>query len=100
MEGAGLRVLPEAFPDRAYLPDGTLVPRNRPGALLDDQTTIAERAVRLAREGVVSAVDGSHLRLEPATLHLHGDTPALPSTARRVRDALLAAGVRLQPASA
>ena len=100
MEEAGLRVLPEAFLDRAYLPDGGLVPRHRPGALLDDVEEIAERAVRLARDGLVTAVDGSTLRLAPATLCLHGDGVSSASVARRVRDALAAAGVRLQPASA
>jgi 5-oxoprolinase (ATP-hydrolysing) subunit A len=98
MEGAGLRVLPEAFPDRAYRPDGTLLPFHRAGALLSDPDQIAERAIRLAREGTVTAVDGRDLRLEPATLHLRGDAGA--GTARAVRDALLAAGVRLHPASA
>ncbi len=100
MEEAGLRVLPEAFPDRAYLPDGTLVPRNRPGALLSDAHLVAERAVRLALDGVVTAVDGSDLRLAPVTLRLHGDATAMQISARHVRDALLAAGVRLRPASA
>ena len=100
MEEAGLRVLPEAFLDRAYLPDGGLVPRHRPGALLGDVDEIAERAVRLARDGLVTAVDGSTLRLAPATLCLHGDGVSSASVARRVRDALAAAGVRLQPASA
>ncbi len=100
MEEAGLRVLPEAFPDRAYLPDGGLVPRHRPGALLSDVHEIAERAVRLARDGIVTAVDGSEVHLATATLCVHGDLTSAAGSARHVRDALVAAGVHLQPASA
>ena len=100
LESAGLRVLPEAFLDRGYLPDGGLVPRHRPGALLGDAAEIAERAVLLARDGRVQAVDGSWLKLSPATLCLHGDAVSVVRTAHRVRDALVGAGVHLQPASA
>ena len=100
MEAAGLRVLPEAFLDRGYLPDGNLVPRHRPGALLHDAEEIAERAVRLARDRSVIAIDGSEVRLEAATLCLHGDGIGAAAIARRVRDALAAAGVRLQAATA
>jgi 5-oxoprolinase (ATP-hydrolysing) subunit A len=100
MEAAGLSVLPEAFLDRAYLPDGSLVPRHRPGALLHDVEEIAERAVRFARDRAVVAVDGSELRLDAVTLCLHGDGVGAAAVARRVRDALAAAGVRLQSATA
>lgn len=100
IEGAGLQVLPEAFLDRGYLPDGGLVPRHRPGALLDDVGLIADRAVVLATKGRVQAVDGSWLELMPATLCLHGDGVAPVRIARSVRDALVAAGVGLQPGSA
>ena len=100
MESAGLRILPEAFLDRAYLPDGSLVPRHRPGALLHDVEEIVERAVRLARDRTVVAVDGSELRLDAVTLCLHGDGAGAAAIARRVRDTLAAAGVRLQSATA
>lgn len=100
MDSAGLTVLPEAFLDRAYLPDGALVPRHRPGALLHDPEEIAERAVRLARDRTVVAIDGSELRIDAVTLCLHGDGADAASIARRVRDTLAAAGVRLQSATA
>ena len=90
---AGLRTAAEAFPDRAYEPDGTLTPRGRPGAVLEDSAAIAERAVRMARDGEVTAVDGSTTALRADTICLHGDTPGAVEHARAVRAALEAAGI-------
>jgi UPF0271 protein len=90
----GLRGAREAFIDRAYQVDGTLVPRDHPGALLGDADVVAERAVRLARDGVVAAVDGTPLAVAADSLCLHGDGPAAPAIARAVRRALEDAGVR------
>jgi UPF0271 protein len=94
---AGHPVFHEAFADRAYLPDGSLVPRSADGALLVDAGEIAERAVRLAIHGEVEAVDGTVVRLQPHSLCLHGDTPGSVETAAAVRRALEAAGVELEP---
>jgi UPF0271 protein len=94
---AGHPVFHEAFADRAYLPDGSLVPRSADGALLVDAGEIAERAVRLAIHGEVEAVDGTVVRLQPHSLCLHGDTPGSVETAAAVRKALEAAGVELEP---
>ena len=93
---AGLPVVAEAFPDRAYFPDGTLVPRTQEGAVLLDAGQVAERAVRLATKGEVEAVDGTVLRIEPQSLCLHGDTPGSVSAATAVRAGLEAAGVELE----
>lgn len=92
---AGLRFFEEAFVDRGYLPDGTLVPRGQPGAMLYDVEQIATRAVRMVTEGVVEAVDGSLVDLRPASLCVHGDTPGAVQMARAVRLALENAGVQL-----
>lgn len=86
----------EAFADRGYLADGTLVPRARPDALVQDPDEAVRRAVRLARDGVVETVEGGELRLRADTLCVHGDAPAAPEMARRVRDALAAAGVEVR----
>lgn len=94
---AGHPVFHEAFADRAYLPDGTLVPRSQEGALLDDVGQITERAVRLATSGEIEAVDGTVVRIEPHSLCLHGDTPGSIATAAAVRAALEEAGVELEP---
>lgn len=93
---AGLRVAAEAFPDRAYERDGTLRSRSLPGAVLTDGDAIAERAVRMARDGVVIAADGSRVRLRADTLCLHGDAPGAVEHARAVRAALEAAGIAVR----
>jgi UPF0271 protein len=87
----------EAFLDRGYLPDGSLVPRTRPGALLDDPEAVAARAVRLVRDGVVEALDGTLVEVDAASLCVHGDSPAAVDMARAVRTALDAAGVEVRP---
>jgi 5-oxoprolinase (ATP-hydrolysing) subunit A len=94
---AGLAVVREGFADRAYATDGTLVPRTVPGAVLHDSRAVAAQAVSLARTGTVRAVDGTPLRLDVATICLHGDTPGAVALAREVRAALVAAGVTPTP---
>jgi 5-oxoprolinase (ATP-hydrolysing) subunit A len=93
---SGHPVFAEAFADRSYLPDGTLVPRSHEGALLQDAGQIAERAVRLATKGEVEAVDGTVLRIEPHSLRLSADAAGSVVTARAVREALEQAGVELE----
>lgn len=90
---AGLPFHREAFLDRGYLPDGRLVPRGEPGALLHDPDEAAARAVRLARQGTVVAVDGSTVTVEAASLCVHGDSPGALAMARAVRAALDATGI-------
>lgn len=91
----GVPYLSEAFADRAYAPDGTLVPRATDGSVIHDPDTVAVQAVRLATEGVVVAVDGTHVSVPAVTVCLHGDTPGAVALARRVRGDLEAAGVRI-----
>lgn len=94
---AGLRTVTEAFVDRGYRADGTLVPRGRPGALVTDPEEAAARAVRIARDGVVASVDGGDVPIDAESLCVHSDTPGAVPLARAVRAALLAAGVALRP---
>ena len=91
----GVPYLAEAFADRAYAPDGTLVPRGVDGSVIHDEDVVAEQAVRLATEGVVVAVDGSLVSVPAVTVCLHGDTPGAVALARRVRGDLEAVGVRI-----
>jgi len=93
----GLAVAAEAFPDRAYEPDGSLRSRRLAGAVLGDSGAIAARAVAMARDGVVTATDGSVITLRADTLCLHGDTPGAAGHARAVREALDAAGIAVAP---
>jgi UPF0271 protein len=83
---AGLPVAAEAFADRRYRPDGTLVPRTEPGALLTDPEEAAEQALSLARDRFVLAQDGSRFAVEADTICVHGDTPGAPEIARRIRE--------------
>ncbi|MCO1577872.1 LamB/YcsF family protein [Crossiella sp. SN42] len=94
-EAAGLPVVQEAFADRGYTPEGTLVPRGQPGALLTSTEDVVERAVRLAERGEILAVDGSVLASGARSLCLHGDTPGAVEHAVAVRAALTEAGVTL-----
>jgi UPF0271 protein len=93
---AGLRVVQEAFADRAYTPAGTLVPRRLPGAVLSDVDEIARRCVAMATGRPVADVDGGELRLRPDSICVHGDTPGAVEIARRVRAELEGAGVTLR----
>lgn len=90
---AGLPVLAEGFADRAYEPDGRLRSRSLPDAVRHDPAAVAAQAVGIARDGAVTAVDGTVLPLRVETICLHGDTPGAVELARAVRAALAAAGV-------
>ena len=90
---AGLRCVAEAFADRAYEPDGSLVSRRKPGAVLHDAGEVAERMLRWVQEGVVTAIDGSTVRLQAESICVHGDSPGAVAMARQVRERLAAAGV-------
>lgn len=92
---AGLRAVREAFVDRGYRADGTLVPRAEPGALLEDAGLVADRALRMVRDGLVRSVDGTEVPLEADSLCTHGDGPHALALARAVRAHLEAAGVRV-----
>ncbi|WP_042405616.1 LamB/YcsF family protein [Streptacidiphilus carbonis] len=92
-EAAGLPVVGEAFADRAYTPQGTLVPRTEPGAVLHDPDAVVARAVRMAREGEVVAVDGTVVPVRAGSLCVHGDTPGAAALAQRVRESLVTAGI-------
>lgn len=95
-ESAGLEAVHEAFADRGYTPDGSLVPRSEPGAVLHDVDEVVRRAVRLASEGEIVAVDGTVLRSAARSLCVHGDTPGAVELAAAVRRELSAAGVTVR----
>ena len=99
-ERAGLRTASEAFADRAYERDGTLVSRRMPGAVIHDPEAVVERVVRMAREKIVIAADQSVVPLEIDTICVHGDTPGAADLAARIRNALEAAGVQVKPVGA
>jgi UPF0271 protein len=93
---AGLPVVTEAFADRAYTAAATLVPRGTSGAVVSDPAEVVRRSVRIARDGEVTAADGSTVAVPARSLCLHGDTPGAADLAARVRAELRAAGVRVE----
>ena len=93
---AGLPVVTEAFADRAYTEEGTLVPRGQDGAVITDPDAVVERSVSLARSGTVVAHSLRESPVRARSLCLHGDTPGAVDLARRVRAELQACGVRVE----
>ena len=92
---AGLTVVAEAFADRGYTPQGTLVSRREPGAVLHDEQLIAQRMLTLVREGVIEAVDGSMVRVEADSICVHGDSPGAVAIARNIRQRFEQEGVQI-----
>jgi UPF0271 protein len=92
-DAIGLPIAREVFADRNYLPDGSLVPRSHPHALLHDPEEAAERVLRMLREQVVQAVDGRDIAIHADTICVHGDTPEAVAFARELRAALTRAEV-------
>ncbi|MGO4432211.1 LamB/YcsF family protein, partial [Paenarthrobacter sp. RAF9] len=93
---SGHPVFREAFVDRAYLPDGTLVPRAQEGAVLHDPAAVVAQAVRLATRKEVLAIDGSVVPVQADSLCIHGDTPGAVNMAAAVREGLEQAGVQIE----
>jgi UPF0271 protein len=96
-ERAGLRTASEAFADRAYEPDGTLVSRRLSEAVIHDPKVVETRVVRMAAERTVVAVDGSIVSLDIDTICVHGDTPGAADLVARIRRTLEASGVEVTP---
>ncbi len=96
----GLRVAAEVFADRAVQPDGHLVPRDRPGAVIRDPAAVVARVRDMLRMGTVTATDGTPLPLAMDSLCLHGDTPGAVALARAIRDGIAAEGGRVAPFAA
>jgi UPF0271 protein len=91
----GLRTVAEAFADRAYRPDGHLLPRSDSGAVLRDPVHIAERVVDMVKSGTVTAVDGSVVNIGVESVCVHGDSPGAVEIAGAVRNRLVAEGIEL-----
>jgi UPF0271 protein len=98
-EKCGLVVGAEGFADRSYEPDGSLTPRSRKGAVIHDTSSVVARAVRMATEGAVTAMDGTEITLHVQTICTHGDTPGAQELARAIRAGLERAGVAIETVS-
>jgi UPF0271 protein len=93
----GIRIAFEAFPDRAYNKDGSLVSRREKGAVIHDHEVVAQRALKMALEGKVIAIDRTEIDLKADTLCVHGDNPAAVQMVKKIREGLKAAGVEVTP---
>lgn len=93
-----LSVLAEVFSDRTYQRDGTLTPRSRPGALIHDEAAAVAQVLRMLREGVVRATDGTDVSIRADTVCVHGDGPHAVEFARRLNAELRQAGIALRAA--
>ncbi|MDV7082586.1 LamB/YcsF family protein [Rhodococcus sp. IEGM 248] len=96
-EKAGLRTVTEAFADRAYTPEGTLVPRTTDGSVLHDPAVVAERVRRLVVDHTLEAVDGTVLTVTAESVCVHGDTPAAVEMATAIRSLLDTEGITVEP---
>ncbi len=94
---AGIAVVSEAYADRSYRADGTLVPRGQPDAVRTDPAEVAARAVRMVTAGTVRSADGRDVPVQARSLCVHGDTPGAVALARAVRAGLEESGATLAP---
>jgi UPF0271 protein len=95
-EQAGLRTVTEAFADRGYTAQATLVPRSQPGALLHDPEVVAERMVQMLVTGRIQSVDRVEVAVSASSICVHGDTPGAVAMAEAVRKGLAEAGVDIR----
>ncbi|MEI5680786.1 5-oxoprolinase subunit PxpA [Mesorhizobium sp. CCNWLW179-1] len=92
-KASGLTVISEAFADRAYNPDGSLVSRRLAGSIIHDPQLIADRMFKLAVEKRIAAIDGSEITVIADSICVHGDNAEAVSIARTVRETLIARGI-------
>ena len=93
----GIRIAFEFFGDRAYNSDGTLVSRKLPGAVIHDQELVAEKVLKMVKEGKVVCIDGTEIELAAETICVHGDNPAALELVSNIRESLLEEGIEITP---
>jgi UPF0271 protein len=93
---AGLTVVAEAFADRAYTPEGNLVSRREKGSVLHDPDLIAERMVRMVKEGVIEAIDGTLTKVDAQSICVHGDSEGAVAMAKRLREKFEQSGLTIR----
>jgi len=96
-EKVGLKFACEVFADRNLNPDGTLVSRKNPNALIHDEEKACSRVLKMVKEGVVEAIDGTLLRVRVDTICVHGDNPRAVEFAKKLKSTLEEHGVQVLP---
>ena len=94
---AGLAVYSEVYADRGYTPEGNLVPRGQPGALIEDYAAAATRLIGWLETGQMPTVSGQPVALTGQSICVHGDSPGAIMMARAIRAALAARGIAVAP---
>jgi UPF0271 protein len=98
-EAVGLHCASEVFADRNYMPDGSLVPRSRADAMVEDASVAVDRAIRMVKEGQIATVDGASVSVRADTICIHGDGAHAGEFARALRQGLEAAGIEIHACS-
>lgn len=96
-ESYGMAVAREAFPDRAYTAEGTLVPRNQQGAVIEDTEAVVDRALQMAMDGRITSIEGHSIELQLDTLCVHGDTLGAVKMVNQIRQSLADEDIRVAP---
>jgi UPF0271 protein len=94
-----IRLAFEFFADRAYNPDGSLVSRKLPGALIHDHKRVVEKVLKLVKESKVVCIDGTEMEIRAETICVHGDNPTALELVGHIRKSLEEAGVKITPPS-
>jgi 5-oxoprolinase (ATP-hydrolysing) subunit A len=92
----GLAVVPEVFADRGYTPEGLLVSRREPGAVLHDPEAVAQRMLKFVRTGIITANDGTDIRIEAHSICVHGDSPGAVAMAREIQNRFAAENIAIR----
>ena len=95
----GLKVAQEVFADRAINNDGTLVSRSIDGSVLHDPDLIAERSLKMIKQGYITSIDGEDVEVDADSICMHGDNPAAVKIAAEVKVALKSSGIEIVPLS-
>lgn len=96
-EKIGLRTAGEVFADRTYQSDGSLTPRTQPNAMITDDAAAIEQVLRMIKEGIVIAADGTKVPVKADTVCIHGDSQKALSFAQKINDALKNSGITIKP---
>lgn len=93
----GINYVEEAFADRAYTKEGTLVPRTQAGAVIHDTGEVAARVLHLVQSGKIRTIDGTEITLKADTICVHGDTPGAVEMIKEIRTGLDQQGILVRP---
>jgi UPF0271 protein len=92
----GVCAVSEVFGDRSYQPDGSLTPRNRPGAMITDESVAVAQALMMVEQGIVRSVTSAEVHVDAGTICVHGDQPNAVRFAKALRETFAARGIEVR----